>query len=298
MDYPPFLAQGDTIGITSTARKISKQELQFAIDYLEALGYKVKLSSCIGQSDRQFAGTDEERAGAFDSLVQDPEVKAVLCGRGGYGSVRIVDQIDWQAFQETPKWLCGYSDVTVLHSRLNHLGIASLHSTMPINFETNTKDALHSLTSALIGKTLSLKAEKHKLNRAGNSLGAVVGGNLSILYSLLGSKDQLDTRGKILVLEDLDEYLYHVDRMMQALKRAGMLSNLAGLVIGGMSDMNDNTIGFGKTAKEIIHEAVADFSYPVAFDLPFGHVDDNQTLMLGAEYKLSVGENSVLEMQS
>lgn len=296
MITPSYLQKGDTIGITSTARKINPDELQYAINFLEKNGFKTKLGTCIGLEDHQFAGTDEERANSINELIDDHTVKAILCARGGYGSVRIVDQINWEALQNYPKWICGYSDVTVLHARMNTLGMASLHSTMSINFKTNTEEALESFVSQLKGTSLSLSADTHELNKTGISSGQLVGGNLSILYSLLGSKDQLDTKGKILFIEDLDEYLYHIDRMMQALKRAGMLDDLAGLIIGGMSDMNDNAIPFGSSAKQTIAKTVAEFDYPVAFDLPFGHIDDNRTLVSGATYTLTVGQLTTLAL--
>jgi muramoyltetrapeptide carboxypeptidase len=294
MIIPSSLQKGDTIGITSTARKIYLNELVFTIEFLEHKGFKVKMGSCIGLKDHQFAGTENERTTSINELIEDNSVKAILCARGGYGSVRIVDHINWNAFQEAPKWICGYSDVTVLHARTHTLGVASLHSTMPINFKTNTEEALESFVSQLKGTPTSLSADTHALNRTGIASGQLVGGNLSILYSLLGSKDQLDTTGKILFIEDLDEYLYHIDRMMQALKRAGMLDDLAGLVIGGMSDMNDNAIPFGSSAIQTIANAVIDYNYPVAFNFPVGHLNDNQTLTLGAEYELKVEEYSEL----
>ncbi len=294
MIFPPYLQTGDTIGITSTARKINPDELEFTIRFLEEKGFVIKLGSCIGKEEHQFAGTDEERTQSINELIHDTSVKAILCARGGYGSVRIVDQINWEGLQHAPKWICGYSDVTVLHARVHTLGVASLHSTMPINFKTNTIEALESLVLQLKGTPTSLSTDTHAFNRTGTASGQLVGGNLSILYSLLGSQDQLDTTGKILFLEDLDEYLYHIDRMMQALKRAGMLDDITGLVIGGMSDMNDNAIPFGSTAKQIIANAVKEYNYPIAFNLPVGHIDDNRTLMLGAEYMLEVTERVAL----
>mgnify|MGYP001582079842 CR=1 FL=1 len=294
MIFPPYLQTGDTIGITSTARKINPDELEFAIRFLEEKGFVIKLGSCIGKEEHQFAGTDEERTQSINELIHDTSVKAILCARGGYGSVRIVDQINWEGLQHSPKWICGYSDVTVLHARVHTLGVASLHSTMPINFKTNTIEALESLVLQLKGTPTSLSADTHAFNRTGTASGQLVGGNLSILYSLLGSQDQLDTTGKILFLEDLDEYLYHIDRMMQALKRAGMLDDITGLVIGGMSDMNDNAIPFGSTAKQTIAKTVKEYSYPVAFNLPLGHIDDNRTLLSGGNYLLEVNEKTTM----
>ena len=302
MKFPPALNPGDTIGITSTARKISVAELNFAVAEIKSHGYKVILSSCIGLEENQMAGTDAQRANAFQELLDNPKVKAILCARGGYGTVKIIDQIDWRSFAQTPKWICGYSDVTVLHSHIHeNLGIATLHSSMPINFKSNTPKTLQSFFNALRGSQIAVNANPHILNKTGTAQGVLVGGNLSILYSLLGSESQINTADKILFIEDLDEYLYHIDRMMMALKRAGMLSNLAGLVIGGMSDMNDNEIPFGQTAEEIIYNAVAEFNYPVAFNLPVGHLDDNRTLVLGGTYNLEVledGESELLDARN
>lgn len=292
MKFPPALKPGDTIGITSTARKISVEELSFAVAEIESRGYKVLLSSCIGLEENQMAGSDAERQNAFQGLLDNPEVKAILCARGGYGTVRIVDMIDWNGFAQNPKWICGYSDVTVLHSHIHqNLSIATMHSSMPINFKTNTPQALQSIFTALSGNKISINAKPNALNKTGTANGVLVGGNLSILYSLLGSKSQINTKGKILFIEDLDEYLYHTDRIMMALKRAGMLDQLAGLVVGGMSDMNDNEIPFGQTSEEIISNAVMEFNYPVAFNFPVGHLYDNRTLVLGETYKLEVEEN-------
>ncbi len=292
MIYPPALNPGDTIGITSTARKINHEELEFAIAEIKAQGYKAVLSSCIGLHGNQMSGTDTQRTNAFQELLDNPKVKAILCARGGYGTVKIIDEIDWRSFVKNPKWICGYSDVTVLHSHIHEkLGSATLHSSMPINFKTNTPKALQSFFNALRGSEIAVNAPPHVLNKTGTAQGVLVGGNLSILYSLLGSESQINTAGKILFIEDLDEYLYHIDRMMMALNRAGMLSNLAGLIIGGMSDMNDNDIPFGQTAEEIIYNAVAKYNYPVAFNFPVGHLDDNRSLVLGGRYKLEVLED-------
>ena len=223
-------------------------------------------------------------------------VKAIICARGGYGTVKIIDELDFSKFKTTPKWIVGYSDVTVLHNHINqNFKIQTLHATMPINFPTNTNESLESLRMALFGNELSIKFGANSMNKNGATKGEVVGGNLSILYSLTGTNSQLDTKGKILFLEDLDEYLYHVDRMMMNLDRAGMLADLVGLIVGGMSDMNDNAIPYGKTAKEIIQETVSKYNYPVCFDFPAGHIDDNRTLIMGRKAKLTVSDNCSLK---
>lgn len=291
MEKPSNLQKGDKIAIISTARKISKVELQPAVEELNSWGLEVVFGENLFQEYHQFSGTDEERAADLQWALDSDEIKAVLCARGGYGTVKIIDQIDFLKFVNHPKWVIGYSDVTVLHNHINqNYGIQTLHATMPINFGTNTKEALDSLKETLFGASPVYFTDAHKLNRNGETEGELVGGNLSILYSLTGTKSQLDTKGKILFLEDLDEYLYHVDRMMMNLDRAGMLKDLKGLVIGGMTDMNDNTIPYGKTAIQIISETAAKYDYPVCFNFPAGHLDDNRTLIMGGKVKLQVSE--------
>ena len=285
---PSALQKGDQIGIISTARKISKEELKFAKNTLEYWGLKVVFGNNLFQEYNQFAGTDLQRSADLQQMIDNPDIKAIICARGGYGTVRILDLIDFSDFQANPKWIAGYSDVTALHSTLHNLNITSLHSTMPINFSDNTKTSLESLKQTLFGNLISYNFPRHKLNRIGHTKGKVVGGNLSIIYSLLGSNTDINTDGKILFLEDLDEYLYHVDRMMMNLKRNGKLSKLAGLIVGGMSNMNDNTIPFGKSAIEIIAESVSEYDYPVAFNFPAGHIDNNNTIILGQNANLTI----------
>jgi muramoyltetrapeptide carboxypeptidase len=225
----------------------------------------------------------------LQTMLNDPLIKAVISARGGYGTVRIVDKIDFSQFKKTPKWIVGYSDITVLHSHVNNLKIETLHATMPVNFTKNL-EATESLRKALFGENLNYQIEAHPMNKKGGAQGIVVGGNLSLIYALTGSVSDIDTNGKILFIEDLDEYLYHIDRMMMNLKRSGKLSNLAGLIVGGMTDMKDNTIPFGKTAEEIIIDAVKEFNYPVCFNFPAGHVDKNMAIYLGREAKLKVAD--------
>lgn len=278
MIIPPFLQPGDTVGIAATARKISREELAYCMETMAAWGLKVKLSPTLFDARNQFAGTDEQRAEGLSALLKDREVKAILCARGGYGTVRIVDMIDWNIVQQNPKWIIGYSDITVLQAHLlQNFGIATIHGTMAfnINEEKERQEAITSLKKVLFGEPVEYALPAHPLNKTGNAGGIITGGNLSVLYSLLGSVSFPDTAGKILFLEDLDEYLYHIDRMMMALKRAGVLKNLAGLVIGGMTEMKDNAIPFGKTAEEIIYEAVREYNYPLYFGLEAGHVKNN-----------------------
>lgn len=289
MISPKYLKENDTVAIVSTARKISLEEITAAINLLKSWNLKVKIGKTIGLEENQFAGSDEERTKDFQDMLDDDDIQAIWCARGGYGTVRIVDDLDFAKFIENPKWIIGYSDVTVLHNHINNLGFESLHATMPINVPKNSDDSLQSLKDALFGKGISYKIKPNRLNKKGTTKGVLIGGNLSMLYSLLGSKTAINTKGNILFIEDLDEYLYHVDRMMQNLKRNGYFDGLKGLIVGGMSEMNDNTIPFGKTAEEIIFDVCKDYDFPICFGFPAGHLDDNRALVFGRTVKLTVG---------
>lgn len=295
MEKPQALKTGDKVSIISTARKISLEEVQPAINLLTDWGLEVVLGENLFAEDHQFAGTKAQRLADVQQALNNDEIKAIFCARGGYGTVQLIDEIDFSHFTNQPKWIVGYSDVTVLHNHINqNFEIATLHATMPINFSTNTREALQSLKDALFGDVLSYQCTSHSYNRLGEVKGELVGGNLSILYSLTGTASQINTEGKILFLEDLDEYLYHIDRMMQNLKRAGMLHGLKGLLIGGMTDMNDNTVPYGHSAIDIIKNIVAEYDFPVAFGFPAGHLADNRTLIMGVEVTLSVREEGTV----
>jgi muramoyltetrapeptide carboxypeptidase len=284
------------IGICAPARKVSREELAAGIGLLQSWGYEVRESPHLYGAHHQYSGTDEERAADLQAFLDDPEINAIVCARGGYGCMRIIDRLDFSGLKRHPKLIVGYSDMTVLHQHvLRHTGLPSLHAQMVfgMNEERSTIAALEDLHRALQGNLLDYAPPAHPLNRRGTAEAQLVGGNLSLVYALSGSDSDLDTAGKILFLEDLDEYLYHIDRMMTQLKRSGKLSHLTGLVIGGMSDMKDNTVPFGKTAEEIIREAVDAYAYPVAFSLPAGHVQDNHPLLLGATWRLDVSEAQV-----
>lgn len=289
---PPYLKKGDKIGIVAPARKISESEIKPAVEILESWGLQVVLSKNLFNSYHQFAGPGRERAEDLQSMLDDTSIKAIISARGGYGTLKIIDAIDFLPFIRNPKWIIGYSDITVLHSHIHKIGIATLHATMPINFTKNA-EATESLRKALFGEQLTYTFDAHPLNRVGNAEAVTTGGNLSLLYALSGSISEADTQGKILFLEDLDEYLYHIDRMMLNLKRAGKLNQLAGLVVGGMTDMKDNAVPYGKTAEEIIYSAVKEFDFPVCFNFPAGHIDRNMALYLGMKAKLQVTESSV-----
>lgn len=292
---PPFLKKGDIIGIAATARKISIEELDYAVHLIESKGYKVQFAPNLFAIDNQFAGSDEQRKNDIQYLINDQKVKAILIARGGYGTMRIIDEINFNSFSENPKWMIGYSDVTVLHSALHLQNFASLHATMPINFSKN-EEATNSLFDVISGKKISSNypiQENKKLFKTGTATAPIVGGNLSLLYAMQGSKTDIDTKGKILFLEDLDEYLYHIDRMILSLKRAGKFDHLEGLIVGGMSDMKDNLVPFGQSAEEIIAYHLSDKPYPICFHFPSGHIDRNLALPLGIEAFLSIDETEV-----
>ena len=290
MIQPSYLQKGDTVAIVSTARKITSDNIISAIKLLEKWGLNVVVGNTIGLEDHQFAASDEKRIADFQQQLDNPKVKAIWCARGGYGTVRLIDKLDFSAFKKHPKWIVGYSDITVLHSHIHNFGIETLHATMPINIESNSQQTLESLKKSLFGKNLFYEVSADEKNKSGNASGELVGGNLSVLYSLLGSNSSIKTDGKVLFIEDLDEYLYHIDRMCINLKRNGYFENLKGLVVGGMTDMHDNDIPFGKTAEEIILDCVSEYDFPVVFNFPAGHLDDNRTMIFGRKVTLDSGK--------
>lgn len=287
MKTPPLLKKGDVVAIAATARKISKTELQPSLQILKNWGLKVVFAPNLFKEQDQFAGKDAERARGLQWALDSEDVKAVFIARGGYGTIRVIDAIDFSDFKKKPKWIIGYSDTTVLQSHLTALGMASIHGTMPFQFAQN-EEATESLRKLLFGEKQEYETEAYKLNRSGEAKAEIVGGNLSLLYALSGSSSDINTKNKILFIEDLDEYLYHIDRMMMQLKRSGKLKNLKGLIVGGMSDMKDNKIPFGKTAEEIIYDAVKEYKYPVCFNFPAGHIPRNLALYFGKKATLKV----------
>ena len=281
MITPPYLQKGDTIAIVATARKNIDDNLKPAIEWLNNWGLNVKIGSTIGLDLNQLAGTDEQRASDFQEQMDNPNIKAIWCVRGGYGTVRMIDLLDFTKFKQSPKWIIGFSDVTVLHNHLNIMGFKSIHGIMPISSKAS-QQAKETLRTALFGEKLEYEIDTHDMNRFGNASGEIVGGNLSILYSLLGSKSAINCDDKILFIEDLDEYLYHIDRMMMNLKRCGCLNKLKGIIVGSMVKMKDNDIPWGKSVLEIIQEATKDLNIPVIYNFPAGHIQDNRALILGA----------------
>lgn len=294
MILPPYLKKGDTVAIIATARKISKEEIQPAVTFFESYGLSVLLGKNLFESSNQYAGTDLQRAEDLQWALNDKNIKAIIIARGGYGTVRLMEHVDFTEFKKFPKWVVGYSDVTVLHSAIHNIGVATLHATMPLNFSKN-QEATRSLIKALLGKLTEIETEENYSNIEGTTNGQLVGGNLSLLYALSGTPYDIDTRDKILFIEDLDEYLYHLDRMMMQLKLSGKLSCLKGLIVGGMTDMKDNAIPFGKLPEEIILDAVKDYNYPVCFDFPAGHIDKNLAMYFGREVELTVNDIATLK---
>lgn len=295
MQQPPYLQTGDTIGITSTARWAEEAAIDQAKKVLESWGFKVVLGKHLFSRHHQFAGTDQERLEELQQMLHNPAIKAILFSRGGYGTTRIIDSIDWSPLLVQPKWLCGFSDVTAILCHLQRLGLSGIHATMAAAFDEKPGRAqsLESLKRLLMGQPLQLTVTAHPLNRYGMASGKLMGGNLSLLNNLIATASEPDYEGAVLFMEDLDEYLYHVDRMLVHLKRAGRLERLAGLVVGQMSGMHDNAVPFGKDAYEIIAEHVAAYHYPVAYGFPIGHEPLNMAMPVGTQVSLEVGATGV-----
>jgi len=288
---PPPLKKGDKIAITCPAKKLPVP-MTDAIKLLEQWGLEVVLGETVDLSYHQFAGDDDQRADDMQRFIDDNSIKAIIAARGGYGTVRMIDKVDFTRFTANPKWLVGFSDITVLHTHLfTNYGVQTIHGQMPVNIPDASAHSLETLRKALFGETLGYEFASHALNRSGESSGILVGGNLSLLIAVSGSVSDLDYRDKILFIEDVGEYLYAIDRMMRCLKRADKLNQLKGLIVGGFTDVKDNEIPFGQTVPEIIMEVVKEYDYPVCFDFPAGHIPDNCSLIFGKTVKLKVDEN-------
>ncbi|RPD93292.1 LD-carboxypeptidase [Aureibaculum marinum] len=299
---PPSLQKGDTVMIVAPAGIVRDSTgVINGINLLESWGLNVKLGNHVFNQHYRFAGTDAERLEDFQSALDDAGVKAIWCARGGYGSIRILDDLDFTKFKQHPKWIIGFSDITAFHNEVHNMGIETMHGIMPLTYKPDDKEqrfAIKSLKKAFFGKRVNYRVAESEYNREGNAEGVVVGGNLSLVYSMLGSKSQLDTTDKILYLEEVGEALYHIDRMMISLKRAGYFEHCKGLVIGGVSDRKTEPDEFGMTYQEIVLDAVKDYDFPVAFDFPAGHITDNRTVILGREIKLKVkGSKTVVKFE-
>jgi len=295
MICPPYLKPGDKIAVVAPARKVSPSEMEDAFTTFSSWGLQVVAGPHLFGECDQYSGSDDERTADFQMMLDNRDIKAIVCARGGYGTVRIVDTLNFNALEQQPKWIVGYSDSTVLHSHIHtHLGIETMHAIMPINFaEAGAENAIESLRKALFGESIEYQFGTHPLNICGKATGLLIGGNLSILYSLVGSPSDIQTEGKILFIEDVDEYLYHIDRMMMNMKRCGKLSKLKGMVVGGLTKMNDNSIPFGKKAEQIIAEFAEEAGIPLCFNFPAGHITDNRVLILGRNVELLVNTDNV-----
>lgn len=290
---PAYLKKGDKIAIVCPAKKLPKN-IDTGIAILKDWGLDVIIGKTVSGSYHQFSGTDAERTADLQLYLDDPSIKAVIAARGGYGTIRIIDQLDFTAFNENPKWLIGFSDITILLSHaLAKLNVQSIHAQMPYTFEDSTAEALESLRKALFGEEVSYEYESSFACRDGANEGILIGGNLSLLIAVEGSASEMDYTDKILFLEDVGEHEYSIDRMMRLLKRAGKLANLKGLIIGAFNEIAEEKIPFGQTPEEIIWELVKEYDYPVCFNFPTGHIDDNRALVLGKNVSLNVINNKI-----
>lgn len=294
MRRPPFLKSGDKIGIVSPAKSIEPAQVKAAVRVFQRWGLEPVFGRHLYSKFNQFAGKDEDRAQDIQEFLNDNSIKAIIASRGGYGSNRIIDQLDFTNFKDHPKWIIGYSDLTVFHSHIHqNYNVETLHATMPLNFPENmTEDeSVSTLRNALFGELVSYDLKETKIIRKGMAEAPIVGGNLAILVSLIGTPSDIKTNGKILLIEDVGENLYKIDRMMYQLKRAGRLKNLKGLLIGGFTDIEDNKIPFGQTAEEIIFNAVKEYSFPVISNFPVGHQKDNYSMFLGRNVNIDTINN-------
>lgn len=294
---PPYLKKGDTIAITCPAGYMDAANIKTCVKTLQQWGFQVLIGKTVGSnSNNYFSGTDEERRDELQAMLDEPSIKAILCGRGGYGVTRIIDQLNFKAFRKQPKWIIGFSDITVLHSYLfSKCKIASLHAPMANAFNKGGAKGpyVKSLHNAFTGKKNRYECKPYTSNRLGKATGVLVGGNLALLAHLAGSSHLYKTQGAILFIEDVGEYLYNIDRMLIQLKRAGVLKQLSGLIIGGFTESKDTTRPFGKKLEDIIQEHIAEYDYPVCFHFPVSHAKANVAMKVGMPVSLSITAQSV-----
>ena len=294
---PPYLKKGDTIGIVCPAGSMPLSRIKNCISTLKGWGYNVVYGKTLGKRSTYFSGTDAERCADFQQMLNNKNVQAILCARGGYGVSRVIDDIDFSHFQKDPKWIIGYSDITVFHAHIfKNYATATLHAPMAAAFNDLSKGEffLQTLRNVLKGENCCYKSAGHPLNRPGKCEGILVGGNLSILVNLIGTPSDVDTHGKILFVEDIDEYIYQIDRMFVQLKRSEKLDHIAGLILGGFTEIKDTKLLFGKTVWETIYDHVKDFDYPVCFNFPVSHSNENVTLKHGLIHRLEVKKKKIL----
>ena len=292
MVSPPFLVPGDNIGLVAPGRKVSAQDVEAAQQIFRAWKWNVVVAQNLHSNKHNYlAGLDVERISDFQQMLDNPGIKAIVCARGGYGTTRILDDLDFSTLLNNPKWIVGFSDVTALHMKLFSLGISSVHGTMPILFsKPESKTSIEKLRDILLGQSVPISAQPNKLNRYGQATAQVIGGNLSLIVDAIGTRNDPDTKGKILVLEEIDEYMYKVDRMLMHLKRAGKLDNLAGLVIGYMTDIKEPEISFGEMIEKVILSKLSGQTFPVAFNFPIGHENPNLPWIHGGTMTLTVDD--------
>lgn len=294
---PPYLKQGDSVAIVAPAGILKGRSagISAAKALLKSWGLVPVLGQYVFAQNHHFAGTDENRLSDLQWALDDPKIKAIWCARGGYGSMRIIDQLNFESFIKSPKWMIGYSDITTLHNKINGLGIESIHGMMAVNLEQDvarTQESVESLKKSLFGQLNSYKIQPHDANKVGQSQGILVGGNLTLLAAQLGSKTQLDTQNKILFIEDIGEYKYHIDRMLQSLKRAGYFEDCAGIIVGDMTQIKANTTVWGSSTEQLILDVLKDYNFPIAFGFPAGHEAENRALIFGRNINLDINKTS------
>ncbi|MEC3906401.1 LD-carboxypeptidase [Tamlana sp. 2201CG12-4] len=301
LKQPPYLKAGDTVAIVAPSGILKNRtgEIQQAKALLKRWGLHTVVGKHIFNQANHFAGTDDERCEDFQNAMDNPNIKAIWCARGGYGSVRILDKLNWEAFKQNPKWVIGYSDITAIHNQIHNIGVESLHAIMCVSLTKDLSEieaSISTFKNTLFGKPLSYHLKGSKYNKTGNTSGLLVGGNLTMLHTMLGSDASLDTSGKILFIEEIGEYKYHIDRMLQSLKRAGYFNNCKGVIIGDMTKLRKNTTLWGTSVEQLILDALAAYNFPIAFNMPAGHEKDNQALILGRMVDLSVdmGQSTII----
>lgn len=290
---PPYLKAGDTVAIVAPSGilKHRNEEVERAKRLLKQWNLNVVVGKHVFNQANHFAGTDQERCEDFQNALDNPNIKAIWCARGGYGTVRILDKLDYTKFLEQPKWIIGYSDITALHNQIHNLGVQSLHAMMCVSLpkdESEVEQTIATFKKAIFGETLSYTLEGSKYNQTGEVRAPIVGGNLTMLHTMLGSKTSVDTSGKILFIEEIGEYKYHIDRMLQSLKRAGYFDHCKGVIVGDMTKLRKNTTLWGTSIEQLILDALADYDFPIAFNMPAGHEEDNRALILGRNATLKV----------
>ena len=295
---PPYLKAGDTIAIVAPSGILENRdaEIQKAVDLLKSWGLNAVIGKHVFSQDHHFAGTDDERCEDFQKAMDAPTISAIWCARGGYGSVRILDKLDYTKFRKHPKWLIGYSDITALHNQMHNEGFESIHAMMCTSLsedkeEKDMKETIATFKDAIFGKPLSYTLEGSKYNRVGTATAPLVGGNLTVLHTMLGSNTSIDTSGDILFIEEIGEYKYHIDRMLQSLKRAGYFDHCKGVIVGNMTKLRKNTTLWGSSIEQLIVDALSDYDFPIAFNMHAGHEDDNRAMILGRTIKLVVGRD-------